>query len=202
MIKIDQALLHHRMHRLGLQLEDTPYTVISPSNSGGPISPLETPCTPVKGKETEQIQLSYPQKRNNTANIPKPSGIGLHLNSIINVLQTGSAAVVHTKSAQTFNFSILGKNPTPTTDSHLPETSKTSSVFTDDSEPEIHASEPVNSVTYLSTATINSSNDPEDDQVAQGNKSLYINIESDGVSEDFKSNPKKKRQAYFILHFI
>lgn len=202
-MEIDQALLHRR----SLQLEDTSYTVVSlpaqsPSNCGGPISPLETPCTPIKGKETEKIQPSYPLNRNNTANIPKPSGIGLHLNSIINVLQTGSGAVVHTKSAQTFNFSIRGKKPAPTTDSHLPDTSKTSSVFTDDSGPEIHASEAVNSVTYLPTATINSSNNPEDGHSAQGNKSLYTNIESDSFSEDIKSNPKKKRQAYLLLHFI
>ncbi|KAH6837101.1 Tesmin/TSO1-like CXC domain-containing protein [Perilla frutescens var. hirtella] len=203
-----EAFQHHGMHRRCLQFEDAPYTVInrpaqSPSNSGGPKSPLETPCTPIKGKETEKIQPLYPQSMNNTVNIPKPSGIGLHLNSIVNVLQAGSSAIVHTKSAQSFNFSIRGKKSTPTINSHLSDRSKNSSVFTsaenvsactDDREPKIHASAVVNSVTSLSTVINKPSNNPVDDQSAHGDKSVYTNIETDGISEEFKSNPKKKRK--------
>ncbi|XP_057799405.1 protein tesmin/TSO1-like CXC 2 isoform X2 [Salvia miltiorrhiza] len=201
---------HHGIHRRSLQLEDNPYTVISrptqsPSNSGAPKSPLKLPCTPIKGKETEKIQPPYPQSRNNTVNIPKPSGIGLHLNSIINVLQAGSGAIVHTKSAQSFNFSIRGMKSTPTINSHLSDTSKSSTGFsppenvsacTDDRGPKIHDSAAVNSITSSATVIIKSSNNLVDDQSAQGNKSVCTDIKTDGILDEFKSNPKKKRKRF------
>lgn len=210
--EIDQDFQHHGMDRRSLQLEDNPYTVISrptqsPSNSGGSKSPLDIPCTPIKGKETEKNQPLYPQSRNDTVNIPKPSGIGLHLNSIINVLQAGSGAIVHTKSAQTFNFSIQGMKSARTINSHLSDASKSSAVFspvenvsacTDESGPKIHDSAAVNSVTSLPSVITESSNRPVANQSAQGNKRVYTNINPNGISEDLNSNPKKKRQAYLL----
>ncbi|XP_042001764.1 protein tesmin/TSO1-like CXC 2 isoform X2 [Salvia splendens] len=197
---------HHGMDRRNLQLEDNHYTVIrrptqSPSNSGGSKSPLDIPCTPIKGKETEKNQPLYPQSRNDTVNIPKPSGIGLHLNSIINVLQAGSGAIVHTKSAQTFNFSIQGVKSAHTINSHLSDASKSSAVFspvenvsacTDDSGPKIHDSAAVNSVTSLPSVITESSNRPVANQSAQGNKRVYTNINTNEISEELDSNPKKK----------
>ncbi|XP_042001763.1 protein tesmin/TSO1-like CXC 2 isoform X1 [Salvia splendens] len=199
---------HHGMDRRNLQLEDNHYTVIrrptqSPSNSGGSKSPLDIPCTPIKGKETEKNQPLYPQSRNDTVNIPKPSGIGLHLNSIINVLQAGSGAIVHTKSAQTFNFSIQGVKSAHTINSHLSDASKSSAVFspvenvsacTDDSGPKIHDSAAVNSVTSLPSVITESSNRPVANQSAQGNKRVYTNINTNEISEELDSNPKKKRK--------
>lgn len=145
---------------------------------------------------------------NNAVNIPKPSGIGLHLNSIVNVLQAGSSAIVHVKSARNCNFSIWEKKSTHTSNSHISDRLKGSSVFTlpenvvectDDTGPKNHASVVVESDTSLSTVIMKSSNNPVDDQSAEGNKSvLYTNIETDGISEVFKSNSKKKRQAYLL----
>lgn len=147
---------------------------------------------------------------NNAVNIPKPSGIGLHLNSIVNVLQAGSSAIVHVKSARNCNFSIREKKSTHTSNSHFSDRLKGSSVFTlpenvvecaDDTGPKTHASVVVKSDTSLSTVIMKSSNNPVDDQSAEGNKSvLYTNIETDGISEEFKSNSKKKRQAYLLSH--
>ncbi|XP_047970725.1 uncharacterized protein LOC125213953 isoform X2 [Salvia hispanica] len=199
---------HHGMDRRSLQLEDNPYTVISrptqsPSNSGGSKSPLDIPCTPIKGKETEKNQPLHPQSRNDTVNIPKPSGIGLHLNSIINVLQAGSGAIVHTKSAQTFNFSIQGSKSARTINSHLSDASKSSAVFspvenvsacTDDSGPKIHDSAAVNSVASLPSVITESSNRPVANQSAQGNKRVYTDINTNDISEELNSNPKKKRK--------
>ncbi|XP_042037897.1 uncharacterized protein LOC121783785 isoform X1 [Salvia splendens] len=199
---------HHGMDRRSLQLEDNHYTVISrptqsPSNSGGSKSPLDIPCTPIKGKETEKNQPLYPQSRNDTVNITKPSGIGLHLNSIIYVLQAGSGAIVHTKSAQTFNFSIQGMKSASTINSHLSDASKSSAVFspvenvsacTDDSGPKIHDSAAVNSVTSLPSVIAESSNGPVANQSAQGNKRVYTNINTNDISEELNSNPKKKRK--------
>lgn len=213
--EIDQAFQLHGVHRHCLQFEDPSKAALnrpshSPSNSGDTKSPLETPCTPIKGKETEKTQPLYPQIMNNTVNIPKPSGIGLHLNSIVNVLQAGSSAIVHVKSARNCNFSIREKKSTHTSNSHISDRLKGSSVVTlpenvvecaDDTGPKTHASVVVKSDTSLSTVTMQSSNNSVDDQSAQGNKSvLYTNIETDGISEEFKSNSQKKRQAYLLSH--
>ncbi|KAL0330840.1 UNVERIFIED_CONTAM: protein tesmin/TSO1-like CXC 2 [Sesamum angustifolium] len=114
---------------------------------------------------------------NSTIKIPKPSGIGLHLNSIVNAVQAGSTAVVHVKSAQRGNFSIRGKKSVPIINSHLSDNSISSSVFsppenvsasTDDKRCESLASPAANSAASLSTYIVkpsdNSILDPVEDQ--------------------------------------
>ncbi|XP_041989457.1 CRC domain-containing protein TSO1-like isoform X2 [Salvia splendens] len=55
---------------------------------------LETPLTPIDGK-------LYPQNTlNSSIKLPKPSGFGLHLNSILNTVRAGSAATINVKAAQ------------------------------------------------------------------------------------------------------
>ncbi|PIN12528.1 hypothetical protein CDL12_14865 [Handroanthus impetiginosus] len=181
----------------------------NPSDSGGPKSlSVGTPSTPICPKQADTIQPLYPRNTNSTIKIPKPSGIGLHLNSIVNAVQAGSGAVVHVKSAQMGNFSIRGKKSIPIINSHLSDASKSSSVFplaenvsasTDDNRHESHASMAVNSANSLSTFMVKPSNDsvvlnPVEYQSTPGNKRKHNDTETIGSSGELKSSPKKKRK--------
>ncbi|KAL0393968.1 UNVERIFIED_CONTAM: protein tesmin/TSO1-like CXC 2 [Sesamum latifolium] len=174
------------IRRRCLQFENA-HKVISnrPAQSpdgGAPVSlSLQTP-TPINGEQTDTIQPMYPRNMNSTIKIPKPSGIGLHLNSIVNAVQAGSTAVVHVKSAQRYS---------------PPENVSAS---TDENRCESLASPVANSAASLSTYIVkpsdNSILDPVEDQSTPGNKRKYNNTETDGSAEELKSSPKKKRQAY------
>lgn len=154
--------------------------------------PLETPQTPINRKQEDTIQSLYPRNTNPSVKIPKPSGIGLHLNSIVNAVQPGSGTIIHVKSAQSCNLSIRGMKSAPITISHLSDTSNSSSVFT--------AADDVSAIP-LSANIVKSSNNsitliPVDGQSTLGNKRMYTDIETDGYSEEFKSGPQTKRHAY------
>lgn len=192
---IDQAFQQRGVPRR-LQFEDDLHTEISNQPiqshpySGSVKSPLETPQTPVNRKQADTTQ--YPRNTNTYIQIPKPSGIGLHLNSIVNAVQPGSGAIIHVKSAQRCKLSVRGMKSTPITISHLPDTSNSSSVFT--------TTEDVPAIP-LSTDIVKTSNNsiilnPVDDQSTSGNKRMYSDIETDGYSEEFKSAPLAKRHAY------
>ncbi|KAL0323932.1 UNVERIFIED_CONTAM: protein tesmin/TSO1-like CXC 2 [Sesamum calycinum] len=158
----------------------------------------ETP-TPINGGQADTIQPMHPRNMNSTIKIPKPSGIGLHLNSIVNAVQAGSTAVVHVKSAQRGNFSIRGKKSVPIINSHLSDNSISSSVFSppenvsasnDDKRCESLASPAANSAASLSTYIVkpsdNSILDPVEDQSTPGNKRKYNNTETDASAEELK----------------
>ncbi|XP_011081944.1 protein tesmin/TSO1-like CXC 2 [Sesamum indicum] len=167
-------------------------------DSGAPVS------TPINGGQADTVQPMYPRNMNSTIKIPKPSGIGLHLNSIVNAVQAGSTAVVHVKSAQRGNFSIRGKKSVPIINSHLSDNSISSSVFsppenvsasTDENRCESLASLAANSAaSYIVKPSDNSILDPVEDQSTPGNKRKYNNTETDGSAEELKSSPKKKRK--------
>ncbi|KAK4435781.1 protein tesmin/TSO1-like CXC 2 [Sesamum alatum] len=174
-------------------------------DSGAPASlTLQTP-TPINGGQADTIQPVYPRNMNSTIKIPKPSGIGLHLNSIVNAVQGGSSAVVHVKSAQRGNFSIRGKKSVPIINSHLSDNAISSSVFsplenvsasTDENRCESLASPAANSAasTFIVKPSDNSILNPVEDQSTPGNKRKCNNIETDGSAEELKSSPKKKRK--------
>ncbi|KAL8521870.1 hypothetical protein ACS0TY_012144 [Phlomoides rotata] len=191
----DPEAFQHRGVPRRLQFEDDLHTEISNqpiqshSHSGYVKSSLDTPQTPNK-KQADTIQSMYPRNTNTNVKIPKPSGIGLHLNSIVNAVQPGSGAIIHVKSAQRCNLSIRGKKSASITISHLPDISNSSSVF---------ATEEDASAIPLSTNIVRSSNNsitlnPVDDQSTPGNKRMYTDIETDGYSEEFKSGPQTKRR--------
>ncbi|KAI3454026.1 hypothetical protein Pfo_010689 [Paulownia fortunei] len=210
-----QAFQLRGVRRRCLQFEEAQHKVISnqtaqnSSDSEGPKSlPLDTPSMPINGKHDEVIQpMLYPRNNlNSTIKNPKPSGIGLHLNSIVNAVQAGSGAIVNVKSAQWRNFSILGKKSTRMINSHLSGYSNSSSILplpesvpasTDDNRHESHASVAANSTLSLSTYIAKPSNNSVllnsvGDQSTPGNKRKCT--EKDGGPEDFnKSSPKKKR---------
>ncbi|CAN4076811.1 unnamed protein product [Withania somnifera] len=59
-----------------------------------------------------QVASSSVNSESLTVKIPKPSGIGLHLNSIVNGMEAGSGATLCMKSTERGNLSICGKKLT------------------------------------------------------------------------------------------
>lgn len=59
-----------------------------------------------------QLASSSVNSESLTVKVPKPSGIGLHLNSIVNGMEAGSGATVCMKSTERGNLSIRGKKLT------------------------------------------------------------------------------------------
>ncbi|KAH6774266.1 hypothetical protein C2S51_012670 [Perilla frutescens var. frutescens] len=96
-----KAFQNRGARRRCLQFGDAHHNSISnktaqdPSDGEGEKSlSLETPLVPIDGK-------LYPGNTlNSSIKIPKPSGIGLHLNSIVNTVQAGSGAIINVKAAQ------------------------------------------------------------------------------------------------------
>ncbi|KAL1557385.1 protein tesmin/TSO1-like CXC 3 isoform X2 [Salvia divinorum] len=96
-----KAFQNRGVRRRCLQFENAQHNIISnrlaqdTSDGEKPKTRfLETPLMPIDGK-------LYPQNTlNSSIKLPKPSGFGLHLNSILNTVQAGSAATINVKTAQ------------------------------------------------------------------------------------------------------
>lgn len=105
-----QAFQNRGVRRRCLQFEDTEHNIIcnrpahDPFSEGEKSISLETPLMPINLKQ-------YPRNTlNSSIKIPKPSGFGLHLNSIVNAVQAGSSAtIINVKAAQWGEFSVLGQ---------------------------------------------------------------------------------------------
>ncbi|CAA0838338.1 Protein tesmin/TSO1-like CXC 2 [Striga hermonthica] len=112
-VKNDREAFHLRgVHRRSLQFEDAQHKVLSGQMA----------------KSTLVSEGLCPKNRvNSTIKTPKPSGIGLHLNSIINAVQAGSGSKVNLRSAHT--FSIAGKKSMHVNESHPVDSSNYSSML-------------------------------------------------------------------------
>ncbi|KAL6544266.1 hypothetical protein OROGR_010763 [Orobanche gracilis] len=210
-VQIDSEAFQHRgVHRRCLQFEDAHHKVISnqiaqsTSDSEGlrPLS-LETTSVPIHGKldEVSQPILSPRNCLNSTVKIPKPSGIGLHLNSIVNAVQAGPGSKINVKSAQWGNSSIVGKKSMHTNDySHSSSMSpvvENALACTAGNMHESHASAGVASPMSLSAYVVKPSNNSVvlnsiRDQSTSGNKRKCIE-KVGGPEELNNSSPKKKR---------
>ncbi|KAL3633442.1 hypothetical protein CASFOL_022204 [Castilleja foliolosa] len=143
-----------------------------------------------------------------TSSIPKPSGIGLHLNSIVNTVQAGPCSKVNVRSTQWGNFTIVGKRSMPVNKPHpsdysnnsssiLPHLQSVSAIIDDNNRHENLASVGVPSAMSKPIYSVKPSNDSIvynslEDQSTPGNKRKCI--EDVVGSEEFnKSNPPKKR---------
>ncbi|KAJ8531333.1 hypothetical protein K7X08_026767 [Anisodus acutangulus] len=71
-----------------------------------------------------QLASSSVNSESFTVKVPKPSGIGLHLNSIVNGMEAGSGATVSVKSTERGNLSIHGKKLTSMMSCHPSENMK------------------------------------------------------------------------------
>ncbi|XP_051136912.1 CRC domain-containing protein TSO1-like isoform X2 [Andrographis paniculata] len=196
--KKDNAFLYRR--RRCLQFEDTQQKALSnqlaqnPSDIGVPESLfLEVPLSTHNERRAEL----YPKNIRSGKNPPKPSGIGLHLNSIVNA---GSDAVVRVRSAQQVNLCVRGKKFISSTNPSLSDNSNSSSVShqaqhapasTDNNQHEIHSSMAASSGTALIVRPSDILN-PMEDHSTLGSKRNYSDI--DGGSDEFMSSSPQKRK--------
>ncbi|GER32494.1 tesmin/TSO1-like CXC domain-containing protein, partial [Striga asiatica] len=133
-----EAFQHRGVRRRCLQFEDAQLKVMSSQTAKStlgieglrPIT-LETSSTPINTIDEVGPPISCSRNSlNSTINIPKPSGIGLHLNSIVNAVKAGSGtSKVSLRSAQWGNFSIVGKKSMHVNESHPVDCSNYSSML-------------------------------------------------------------------------
>ncbi|CAN4127913.1 unnamed protein product [Withania somnifera] len=115
-----------------LQFEDAEQKIVparsASQNASGIVSCSIPPVTPAFLGVAEQVSSNRSSTASNrpltqlasssvnseslTVKVPKPSGIGLHLNSIVNGMEPGSGATVSMKSFERGNLSIHGKKLT------------------------------------------------------------------------------------------
>ncbi|PHT40710.1 CRC domain-containing protein TSO1 [Capsicum baccatum] len=121
-----------------LQFEDAQQK-IAPASSGSqsasgivscsvaPVSPavlevveqgLSNRSSTANDRPLTQLASSSVDSEKLTVKVPKPSGIGLHLNSIVNGMEAGSGATVSVKSTERGNLSICGKKLTSMVSCH------------------------------------------------------------------------------------
>lgn len=170
---------------------------------------LNSAVSPIALEALESFPLSTPTAQSsrqfgdtqNTENssfkTPKPSGIGLHLNSIVSTVQGGSGAAVSMKSAERGNFSVQGKKlMSMASYSHLEKSKKClissnvgedilASIEESSLQGESSAPLPLHSVKLIDSSA---SLKPMKCQSTPEN--------FDGTMASNQSSPKKKRQAF------
>nr|GME15874.1 CRC domain-containing protein TSO1-like isoform X1 [Ipomoea batatas] len=209
---------HQRgVFRRCLQFEDVqPKTALTPDpcNLSESVNCSNSAVSPIALEALESFPLNTPTAQSsrqfgdtqNTENssfkTPKPSGIGLHLNSIVSTVQGGSGATV-SMTAERGNFSLQGKKLMSMT-SHLEKSKKClissnvgedilasieeSSLQGESSAPlPLHSVKPIDSIASLKPMKCLST---------PGNKRKSSSENIDGTMASNQSSPKKKRQAY------
>ncbi|KAL3645875.1 hypothetical protein CASFOL_011055 [Castilleja foliolosa] len=194
-----EAFQHRGVRRRCLQFGDAQHKIVSnqstqitSDNEGLRLSSLETPSIPIK--------------------IPKPAGIGLHLNSIVNAVQVRPGSKVNVRSSRWGNLCIVGNKSMPVNEPHPSDYSNSTSILPleasvsaiiDDNMHGDHASVGVTSAMSMPTYSVKPSNDSIvynslEDQSTLGNKRKCI--ENVVASEEFnKSSAPKKRMKSLEL---
>lgn len=150
---------------------------------------------------------------NSSIMLPKPSGIGLHLNSIVSSVEAGSGAMLKLKAAQWGGFRVL-VNKIYTHDQFLqliwlllflPDCV---SATTDGNKHESQACVSAVSTMTLSTDIVRPANNSVTLR-SKGNLSTLSNKrkateKGSGLEEIDNLSPKKKRQAYelYLIHIF
>ncbi|CAA0821351.1 Protein tesmin/TSO1-like CXC 2 [Striga hermonthica] len=194
-----EAFQHRGVRRRCLQFEDAQLKVMSSQTTKSTLGieelrqiALETSSTPVNSIDEVGPPILCPRNSlDSTIKIPKPSGIGLHLNSIVTAVKAGSGSKVSLRSAQWGNFSIVGKKSMHVNESHPVDCSNYSSMLplvenlsatTDGNRHECRIILPNDSVISNSL----------EDQSTPGMKRKCTE-KSGGSTEFIKSSPQKKR---------
>lgn len=198
-----------------------------PANSGDP-KVLETSCVEVRansggrqhiGPNQPTIPISSPTNGGHSSStVPRPSGIGLHLNSIINAMpyRCGTTGAGRMKSSERSYLNIEGRKLVSITGCHQPEIT-TKSLGVPNVREKASGSSEDGSHRNESSATTGSLASPSPDIV----KSLYVPIllkpceyatsrvkrksiseQADAVGELSPSSTKKRRQAYMFFLII
>lgn len=191
-------------------------------NSSGNAGYPRSPASPANSEVLESASLNKPASPSNrqlanmtppffspqnsgncNMNFPKPSGIGLHLNSIVNSMQMGSGAKLSMKSAERGRFDGLGKKLISITSCDLHKNCSISSnvegasMSSDDNMHDKPASIAANSASLLSPYSMNPLYEAVlSNPIELQNKRMPNPETSDGFEDFGQSSPKKKRRAY------
>ncbi|PSS17774.1 Protein tesmin/TSO1-like [Actinidia chinensis var. chinensis] len=219
------------MHRRCLRFEDAQsHTMASRPDSWSPSNIVSSSKIPTISADTEvsesscaevreittggqQINVNLPittiSPRNigsSRSTVPKPSGIGLHLNSITNAMPNGCGACRSMKSAEKGYqnlegrklISIMGCHPPENTKKTLilPSARERGSTSSEDGSYETQSSVPVNSLASLSPQP---ASDPpllkqSNYQTTPRDKRKSTSRHADAVEELNTSSPQKKRK--------
>ncbi|XP_027082997.1 uncharacterized protein [Coffea arabica] len=216
----------HGISRRCLQFEDTQGKIIPNSGyqiSSGSVGYPRSPASPAGSEVLESASLNRPASPSNrllanmtppffspqtsgnyNSKLPKRSGIGLHLNSIVNSMQMGSGAKVSMRSAERGSFNGLGKKSMSITGSSLRHNFSTSAnvegvPISDESRHNEHASDAANSASTLSPCSMKPLYEPVvlkpiELQPNSSNKRMCTSETSDSFVDFGQSSPKKKRK--------
>ncbi|GFS44980.1 TESMIN/TSO1-like CXC 2 [Actinidia rufa] len=224
------------MHRRCLRFEDAQsHTMASRPGSWSPSNIVSSSKIPTISADTEvsesscaevreittggqQINVNLPittiSPRNigsSRSTVPKPSGIGLHLNSITNAMPNGCGACGSMKSAEKGYKNLEGRKLISIMGCHPPENTKKTSVLpsarergstsSEDGSYETQSSVPVNSLASLSAQIVQPASDPallkqSNYQTTPRDKRKSTTRHADAVEELNTSSPQKKRQSY------
>lgn len=152
--------------------------------------------------------FSLQNSGNDNIKASKRSGIGLHLNSIVNSMQMGSGAKFSMESAERGTFGGLGKKSIPITNCHLSKNCSISSnvegvsMRSNDSSQDTHCSiaassaslSPYSMKPLYETVILK----PVELQSNPSNKRMANSETSDSYEDFCLSSPKKKRQAFLF----
>ncbi|KAL3500356.1 hypothetical protein ACH5RR_039449 [Cinchona calisaya] len=221
-----KVVQHHHGISRRLQFEDVQGKLMANMffrNSSGSTGHLRSPASP-DSEVPESASLNEPASPSNrllanmtppifspqnignyNVKFPKRSGIGLHLNSIVNSMQMGSGAKVRMKSADHSSFDGLDKKSISIMSCDLHKDGSISSNLegaskgSDGSKHDKHTSVATNSASYLSPYSKKPIYEPVflkpiELQSYSSDKRMY-NSETSNSLEDFgQSSPKKKRK--------
>ncbi|CAA2956477.1 Hypothetical predicted protein [Olea europaea subsp. europaea] len=202
-----KVITNRHVDTLGIENSSRP--LASSADREGPKSlSLETPPTSISQVGMAQHIVYARDRGNYSIKVPMPSGIGLHLNSIVSTMQVGAGETIIVRSSEKGNFSIRDEQQVTPVSSHLPDNSNNSTFLSvsesvlgsanDSTCDDDHASVAANSAT-LSTYDM----EPLDntvvcnliqDQSAPVNKRKYNTGNADDAEEFNKSSPKRNRK--------
>ncbi|XP_057504619.1 uncharacterized protein LOC130788097 [Actinidia eriantha] len=222
------------MHRRCLRFEEAQsHTMASRPGSWSPSNIVSSSKIPTISADTEVSESSCAEVREITAGgqqinvnlpittisprntgssrstVPKPSGIGLHLNSITNAMPNGCGACGSMKSAEKGYQNLEGRKLISIMGCHSPKNTKKTlilpsarergSTCSEDGSYETQSSVPVNSLASLSPQIVQSSSDPpllkqSNYQTTPHDKRKSTSRHADAVEELNTPSPQKKRK--------
>lgn len=178
--------------------------VIDPVSSNRSSTPSNRPLTQLVSSSVNSESLNV--------KVSKPSGIGLHLNSIVNGMEAGSGATVSVKSTERGNLNIRGKKLTSMMSCHpsknlkncLISSNVVGSNLTSDDNDGKHESYGSNVESVAASLSLNSAK-PLNDTVllkptehTPNNKRKFNSEHTDSTVDYNQSSPQKKRQVFLL----
>lgn len=181
-----------------------------------PVSPavieVVEPVSSNRSSKLTQLVSSSVNSESLNVKVSKPSGIGLHLNSIVNGMEAGSGVTVSVKSTQRGNLSIRGKKLTSMMSCHPSKNLKNCLISSNvvgsnltigdnDGKHESYGSDAENVAASLSLNNAKPLNDTvllKPTEHTPSNKRKFNSEHIDSNMDYNQSSPQKKRQVCLL----